>query len=131
MGFFRKVERRGAKRAKRSVFIPVLNAPFKRLEIPVAVRDRILTSYGLSTSMFQGETPFHAVFVVEGLTLAFITKSPLGARLTLHLLELSGPDRELVGAAICETWEKVVASPEVLTFTELQTRYNEFAAMGA
>lgn len=132
MGFDRKLERKAILRARKMTYIPVLNYPGKKLEVPQQFKRELLRQYDLTESDLVGKTPFHAIFVVEGLAFAMISRAskilPIehgGVNLTLHLVDLGEEaNRHVVGADICGMWESLT---EVLTYAELEARYKEFA----
>lgn len=123
MGFDRKLERRAAKRAGKHVYIPLLNAPDRRVEIPIGFRDEIFRACGVVHGDLVGKAPIHAVFVVEGLVIAMMTRAGEGVRIALHLVELTDEvNRKAVGSEIYGLWESI---KDVLSFGELRLRYGE------
>lgn len=128
MGFDRKLARKAELRARRMVYIPTLNYPGLKLEVPRSFRSDVLRENGLTEQDLVGKTPFHAVFVVEGLAFIMLSRVdknvPLeqsGVAIFFHLVQLDNAvSRELVGSEICKRWEDL---QEVLTFDELKLRY--------
>lgn len=105
--------------------VPVLNAPSRRMQVPVSYRNALLRHYGLVPGDLTGDSAFHIVFVIEGVVFGFITKHGDQARCTLHVLELDDPTNvNLVGSEIYNFWQSL---PSALTFEVLRERYAEMA----
>jgi hypothetical protein len=127
MGLKGSLRKMAAERNGAVQLIPVLNDPSKKIALPTKYRDRILAENGIGLETLIGESPIHAIFVVEGLGLGIFHTLDGKERFVLHGIDLRpGEDTniEAVGSEVYDLW-KAFPQDKLLTWGRLQGNWSK------
>jgi hypothetical protein len=123
-----KIRKIAAEKNGPSISVPVLNDPTKALSLPESYRDELLLAYSIKLEDLTGESPFHMVFVREGVAFCMLSKHDGGGmRTVIHGVDLRpGEDANIymVGSEVYEIW-KAFEPDQLMTYEQLTKNYDK------